>query len=102
MNLDKAALTAEDRRLVEAWEALFSHPAWVLVKRRYRERWKATIGDLESAETMKDLGIAKGSRDVLYDIVDLEKVVEAEIGSRYEAPAQAEGLDDAVTDTWRG
>lgn len=92
MEIQQASLNASDRQLIAAWEALFKSPGWILIQRRYEKRLAATVSDLEDAETLLDLGYAKGNRAVLIELMALEDVLENEFNSVI-ADAQAEPLD---------
>lgn len=100
MEINPTTLSPSDRQLVAAWEDLFRSPGWKLVRQRYGQLIEGTISELESAESMKDLGLAQGSRNVLRDILSLEESIEGTYRSQI-ADAQAD-RQDVIEPEWRG
>ncbi len=91
MEIDQARLKASDKQIIAAWEELFSSSGWSLIRRRYEQRLDVTVSEMENAETLLDLGLARGNRAMLMELMTLEHVLEAEFNSVI-ADAQAEPL----------
>jgi hypothetical protein len=100
MEINQADLPPSEREVFVAWETLFRSPGWVFFLRRYGPRLDGNTNDLHSAEDLRTLGRAQGSRDLLMELTQLETVIESEFRSMI-AEAQAERRD--VEDSgWRG
>lgn len=93
MEINRSDLTPDEQNLLTIWEDFFDSPGWALLMQRFEPRLEATISDLESAETMKDLGVARGRRDMLIEFTGLESIIEHEFKSTV-AVMQAERLED--------
>lgn len=78
MDLDLADLNGQQRELAEGWASLFKSFGWQLMLRRFSPRMDGTVGEMENAETPRDLGRIQGQRIVLRELTDLERIVEDE------------------------
>lgn len=95
MRINRSHLRPREAQVVQEWEQLFASPAWKLIIQRFEPRLEGTVTRLENAGTMKELGIAKGHRDVLFEILNLSSIVEAELQSKV-AAQEAERREDIV------
>jgi len=89
MDLDKTDLSGQHKELVDGWETLFGSFGWQLILRRFSPRMDGTVGEMENAETPRDLGRIQGQRLILRELTDLERIVEDEF-RLMNADAQAE------------
>jgi hypothetical protein len=93
MEINRNDLIPTEQNLLDVWESFFASPGWALVMQRYTPRLEATVSDLENAEDLKALGRARGQRDLLLEITQLESLIETEFLSVVGA-AQAERQED--------
>lgn len=92
MEVNHNELSNDDQQVIGVWDAFFQSAGWNLFMQRFSLRLEGTVTALENASDMKALGRARGVRDTLLEVTDLEAVVEHEFNAKI-AAAQAERLE---------